>query len=254
MSLRNVPRYHYSSSESESDESDYYSSDDEENSEFHVEEFRSVSQALDRAEEIITYLHGKGSIPRHPTAVFDLDETVLKYIGPDEDSDFPRKFPGMGNFIDWLRGKGVNMCFITARREKGRRDTMRTLQKLDIWKRGDQLLMKPDDAPSHSSSIVKDRQRRQLVEGGHSILINVGDQISDMIPKSEWKPFLNDALKLPRGSSLRKEIRDACRNHDNVTDILEGAMAKLTKTLLFWQLEKDVLVSIKMRNQEFFTR
>lgn len=255
MSFRNVPRYHYSSSESESDDDlDYYSSSDEEESKFHVEEFRSVSQALDRAEEIIEYLHERGLIPKHPTAVFDLDETVLKYIGPNEDCDFPRKYPGMGNFIDWLRRKGVDMCFITARREKGRRETMRTIQKLNIWKHGDQLIMKPNDAPSNSSSIVKDEQRRQLVKEGHSIIINVGDQISDIIPKPKWRDFLHGALKLSDEYSLRKEIRNACKKHKNVTDILEEAMAKLTKTLLFRQLEKDVLISIKMRNQEFFTR
>lgn len=249
MSLRNVPRHQYSDSES-----DVYSSDDEEESEFHVEEFRSVSQALDRAEEVIEYLNREHMMPRKPAAVFDLDETILKYIGPDEDSDFPRKFPGMGDFIEWLRSHGIKMCFITARREHGYRDTLRTLKKLDIWDEDDELLMKPNDAPSHSSSVVKNKQRKQLAYRGYSILVNVGDQLSDMIPKTQWKPFLNDTLRLPRESSLKKEVKRACEKYDTVTKILEEAMANLSKTLVFWQLEDHVLLSIKMRNQEFFTR
>lgn len=246
MSLRNVPRHEY--------DSDSYSSEDDEESGFHVEEFRSVSQALDRAEEVITYLKSEHMMPRKPAAVFDLDETILKYIGPDEDSDFPRKFPGMGDFVDWLRGHGIQMCYITARRERGYKQTLRTLKKLNIWNENDELLMKPDDAPSNSSSLVKNTQRKQLAHRGYSILINVGDQLSDMIPKTQWKMFLNDAMRLPRNSYLKKEIKRACKYNDSVSRILEEAMAKLTKTLLFWQLEDNVLLSIKMRNQEFFTR
>ncbi len=247
MSLRNVPRC-------EQSDSDCYSSDDEEESEFHVEEFTSVSQALDRAEEVMEYLERKNMMPRNPAAVFDLDETILKYIGPNEDSDFPRKFPGMGSFVNWLRKRDVQLCFITARRERGYKETLRTLKKLDIWNEDDLLLMKPDDAPSNSSSIVKDKQRRQLIREGLSILLNVGDQLSDIIPKTGWKFFLNGALRLPSDSSLKKEIKRACKKYDTVTNILEEAMANLSKTLVFWQLEDGVLLSIKMKNQEFFTK
>jgi len=247
MSLRNVPRH-------EQSDSDFCSSDDEDESGFHVEEFTSVSQALDRAEQVITYLNKENMMPINPSAVFDLDETILKYIGPDEDNDFPRKFPGMGGFIEWLRNHNIQMCYITARREKGYRDTLKTLKKVDIWRNSDELLMKPNDAPSNSSSIVKDQQRRDWTRAGYSIVINVGDQLSDMIPKREWKVFLSGAMRLPSRSSLKKEIKKACKEYDTVTDILEEAMANLTKTLVFWELEDDVLLSIKMRNQEFFTR
>lgn len=251
MNLRNVARdVHWD----KSNDSNSYSSEEDDSSEFHVEEFRSVLQALDRAEAVIVYLKHKHLMPRNPTAIFDLDETVLKYIGPNEDSDFPRKFPGMGDFIVWLRRHGIQVCYITARRERGRRETVATLKNLRVWNDGDELLMKPDDAPSHSSSIVKNEQRMYLTNKGYSILINVGDQLSDMIPKTQWKMFLKDALKLPNHFSLKIEIKKARARHETVGNILEYAMANLSKTLLFWQLEDNVLLSIKMRNQDFFTR
>lgn len=209
----------------------------------YVEHHPSVSSALTSAMPAIkAFLRKNRRI--QPVVIFDLDETLLKYIGDDE-SDFARTFPGMRSFMENLRGLGVEVVYITARRERGRRETLRTLRNLKLSQEGDILLMKPDDFPSHSSSVAKRQQREQVARSGRTIVANVGDQMSDMLPKKEWKRFIHHVVDLP-DCALRRSIVKAAETHDNVSDIIEEALPHLNHTLLFVRLEPEVLISIKM--------
>lgn len=209
----------------------------------YVEHHPSVSSALNNALPYIKeYLRRER--PAHPTVIFDLDETLLKYIG-DEDSDFARTFPGMRSFMEELRALGVHVVYITARRERGRRETERTMRELKLWREGDVLMMKPNDFPSHASSVAKRQQRDSVVRAGRAIVANVGDQMSDMLPKREWKRFIHDVLDLP-DCALRRAVDQAARQSDSVSKIIEDSLTKLSHTLLFVKLEPDVVISVKM--------
>jgi len=209
-----------------------------------VEHHPSVSSALSNASPYIEkYLRSYRGRDQ-PSIIFDLDETLLKYIG-DEYSDYPRTFPGMRSFMENLRSLGVDVVYITARREKGRRSTMRTLHKLSLWQEGDILIMKPDNFPSQSSSIAKRMQREDVVQSGRVIVANVGDQMSDMLPKKEWKRFIRNVHNLP-DCALKRSIVNAAKATTSVSDIIENSLTRLSHTLLFINLEPDVYISIKM--------
>lgn len=209
----------------------------------YVEHHPSVSSALTSAMPAIKAFLRKNH-PIHPVVIFDLDETLLKYIGDDE-SDFARTFPGMKRFMEDLRGLGVEVVYITARREKGRNQTINTLKNLKLSQEGDILLMKPNGFPPQSSSLAKRQQREQVARSGRTIVANVGDQMSDMLPKNEWKRFIHHVVDLP-DCALRRSIVKATETHDSVSDIIEEALPRLNHTLLFVRLEPEVLISIKM--------
>ena len=147
------------------------------------------------AQQARTYL--ENSLPRlrdrRLAVVLDIDETVLSNYPHIEAQDFgyiPKPW------VDWvlqseapaLRGpreffhyavqNNVDVVFITGRAEPQRDATVRNLEKegMASFK---QLIMKPKGDPTPSGA-YKAQARRQLVESGYTIVVNLGDQDSDL--------------------------------------------------------------------------
>lgn len=93
-------------------------------------------------------------------------------------------------FVRAARRAQVAVFFITGRREKTRATTEENLRQAGYeWQ---QLLMKPDDFPPGSAAQFKAPARQKLTEEGWRILINVGDQESDLTGG-----YAENPLKLP---------------------------------------------------------
>lgn len=224
---------------------------------FHVEHHRSVASAISQIKSYVSKSVSKrNSKSQQPTAVFDIDETMVIYVG-DEDADFARTFPRMKDLVNWLRAKGVMIAYITARREWGRKQTKDTMKKLGLFKSGDILMMKPNDFPRNASHLAKSRQRQYLTKNlGRTLILNMGDQMSDMLPKKEWHRFAEKCVSLPPNLPLSKSVYNALTNekHRDISDVLSSALGSLDHCLLFIQLEPHVLISVKMPNKKFFTK
>lgn len=229
-----------------------YSQDD-----FHVEHHRSVASAISQIKSYLDKAVSKRNLKKDlPTAVFDIDETMLIYVG-EEDADFARTFPRMKDLVKWLRGKGVLIAYITARREWGRKQTQDTMVKLGLFKAGDILMMKPNDFPRNASHLAKAKQRQYLSKQlGRTLVLNMGDQMSDMLPREEWHSFAEKCVALPSHLPLSRSVYRALsdEDHRNISDVLSTALGSLDHCLLFIQLEAHVLISVKMPNKKFFTK
>ena len=223
-------------------------------SELYVESHPTIASTLRQLEAYVENLLRKGV--RKPAAVFDIDETVLQYVEKrkgDQASEYARTIQGMREFLSFLRERRVAIRFITARRERGRKDTLEDMVRLGLWRDGDSLFMKPDHFPSRSSSMAKAMQRDQVMKDmGHTIIINVGDQVSDMLPRHHWKWFVEAVLKLP-DCRLKRAMEDSCGKSSSVCAILEDCMGRFSNHLLFLYLENDVAVSLKLGNTKWYT-
>lgn len=225
-----------------------------EHSDLYVEMHSSIKSTLTRVKKYIKALLKKGV--RNPAAVFDIDETILQYVEKSTDgekTEYARTIRGMRDFIMFLRNNGVAIRFITARRESGRDSTIKDLKKLQLMEDKDTLMMKPDHYPSKSSSIVKHFQRGHVAENmGHTIIVNVGDQMSDMLPESDWVWFASAVLKLP-DCTLKRTMEKHAKFNKCASKILKNTMSEFNDHLVFLWLESDVAVSWKLPNTKWYT-
>ncbi len=127
------------------------------------------------------------------TVIFDLDETLLLNWPHMSAMDFgyvPREWdrwveearaPAIESVRDVYRAarqRGVEVVFITGRREPARGGTERNLRAIDCADYAE-LHFKPVD-DRRTTAAFKTAVREQLVRGGRTIIANIGDQESDL--------------------------------------------------------------------------
>ena len=76
------------------------------------------------------------------------------------------------------RERGVAVFFLTGRPERLRAATERNLRAAGYEWTG--VLLRPDDLVTKSAAEFKAPERRKLVEQGYTIIVNIGDQMSDL--------------------------------------------------------------------------
>ena len=138
-----------------------------------------------------------------PAVVLDVDETSLSNLRLYRLNDFAgvedgpcdlvkgpcsvrewfkqplgEPIPSAVAFVRQAREQGVAVFFITGRREETREATEKNLREAGfVW---DKVIMRPN-GPSHGGAAdYKAPQRQRLVEAGYQILLNIGDQQSDL--------------------------------------------------------------------------
>lgn len=145
--------------------------------------------------------------PRQQMAVvFDIDETLLSNWAYLTAKGFDVK---LDTFFDWVkthddpalaptkaiydkaRAAGIPIYLITGRVESVRADTVRQLKAAGFtgWSG---LFLKPDNYSLPSIVPFKSGVRRKLTEAGHVIVLNMGDQFSDL-----EGGYARTAVKLP---------------------------------------------------------
>jgi len=151
----------------------------------------SVDSVFARAER---YLERRAPRVERPAMVLDIDETSLSNWPNQVDSSFcydPASFhawvlrgeaealPGVVDLYRTATRLGVAVFFVTGRHEDERRATEDNLRRVGI-ERWAGLDMRPRDDGRHSASVFKSEVRRRLTEAGYTVLVNIGDQRSDL--------------------------------------------------------------------------
>ena len=126
-----------------------------------------------------------------PAIVLDVDDTALSTYGCMKAAGFDRAEAGCAlrrdlpavratlRLFRYARSHGVAVFFVT-----GRREAQRDLTEANLRRAGyggyRALHMRPDDQPARRRDGWKARTRRAIRRGGYRILVNVGDQRSDL--------------------------------------------------------------------------
>jgi 5'-nucleotidase (lipoprotein e(P4) family) len=137
-----------------------------------------------------------------PAVILDIDETVLDNApynaeltlehlaggAPDEfdqarwygwtSTPRARGLPGAIPFLQFARGRGVAVWFVTNREDKEAAATLENLAQLGFPTRAENLLTKNEAAGRPSEK----RSRRAHVAAGHRILLLLGDDLGDFVP------------------------------------------------------------------------
>jgi HAD superfamily, subfamily IIIB (Acid phosphatase) len=191
-------------------------------------------------------------------AVFDLDETVLHYSegqGLKSDVDKDCRVPKeMFTFLNFLRSRRIKIVYITARRERMKSETQRTLDSLNMWREGDTLVLKPNDWPPESSSLYKHHARKLVEDRGYSILMNAGDQFSDLMSWQKWRTFMERVRTELSPDHVLRVIAQQIRASDTGTNQLKQFAASIHFPIILYALEPNIPFSLKLPQQEFFTK
>jgi acid phosphatase len=161
---------------------------------------------LDRQADLaIAFLHRRMAHPRSgekPAMVLDIDETTLSNYEQMVGADFTFNQIAFNAWVDSAKAPaiagtlrlykeaqrlGVKIFFITGRPETERTVTERNLraQGFDGWRRMD---LRPSPHGRGSVGLYKSAMRKRIVEDGYTLVLNVGDQWSDLrgAPEAEF--------------------------------------------------------------------
>ena len=130
--------------------------------------------------------------PRRPAIVFDIDDTLESTYRCAKRSDFDRtaitvcqaqfdqtRITQVWRLLKYAQRREVALFLITGRPEGLRTGTRRQLR--DDGLRGRYtLVMRPNDEFGDDSEPYKTAERRAIQRRGYRILVNIGDQDSDL--------------------------------------------------------------------------
>jgi acid phosphatase len=153
----------------------------------------------------LAFLHNRAAHVRPNqklAVVLDIDETTLSNYSEMLDRGFAYDskafaawvdtaaapaIPGTLKLVKEAERLGVNVVFLTGRPEAQRASTERNLHGagFDGWQK---LILRPLDEQSLNAQEYKSAQRKKLVDAGFKIILNVGDQWSDLrgAPEAEY--------------------------------------------------------------------
>lgn len=128
-------------------------------------------------------------------AVFDIDETTLSNFEYYRSSGFTwtqegwnkwtlgegsKVIPQTYKLYSFLVQRGIKIIFITGRLENEFPRTLRNLYDQG-YTEYDTLICKPESLNHLTAQEYKTQTRQQLTEKGYTIIVNVGDQFSDIL-------------------------------------------------------------------------
>lgn len=149
-------------------------------------------------------------------AVFDIDETLLLNINRER----VRKNPATASVVTWLRDHGVKLFAVTARAftEASREYALQQLEAVghDDYDE-DTIGLTFDNYEDFSRSWCKYRWRRKIMREGYDILLNVGDNFSDLFVLQENDPDILARVHEINGENLVNgiDLKELERQYDN---------------------------------------
>lgn len=123
--------------------------------------------------------------------VLDIDETCLsnvRYVLEKQSSEHDDVIPACLQLFEAMRHAGLKYAFVSGRREKLRRETIRDLHRAGFDAYEDVYLC-PDEYSGDMWKYKSDA-RRDLHRRGYVIAATIGDQISDLMGEHTGLPFL----------------------------------------------------------------
>ena len=153
---------------------------------------RDVARKMHEAEQLLPRRGAYNIIGS--AVVFDIDDTALSTYEYQKAMGFGHYGLAWHQWLEMKRGKaikpvldfynqakarGLTVFFVSGRREKFRAVTEENLRTVgfDGWKA---LYMKPDDFKSKSVVELKMAHRIAIEKQGYTIVLNIGDQTSDL--------------------------------------------------------------------------
>jgi acid phosphatase len=140
--------------------------------------------------------------------VLDIDETSLSNWGEEKQDDYGyiasvwdawvksracTAIPGTLRLYQEAEKDKVAVFFITGRSENEREDTADNLKAVG-YTQWDGLALRPADHPKTQTVVdYKSGERKNIVAKGYAIILNVGDQMSDL----NGDPQAEKSVKLP---------------------------------------------------------
>ena len=130
-------------------------------------------------------------------AIFDIDDTAISHLDFYIKQDFQNNFTitfweeyfqknsflplfPLLDLYNFAKKKGIALFFISSRHEKLRETTIANLKHAGYsgWKK---IYLSSPKNPYPSSQAYKTHMRQKIIEDGYSIIINIGDQKSDLL-------------------------------------------------------------------------
>lgn len=135
----------------------------------------------------------RASEPGKLAIVLDIDETSLDNFPSEVETGFcfdrgkwdvwvakaeAKAIPATLELYRFARQRGIDVFFISGRKESSRAATEKNLRDVgyDDWARVD---LKPDDYKG-TTAPFKTARREQILADGYRIILNMGDQVSDL--------------------------------------------------------------------------
>ena len=173
---------------------------------------RDLDAQTTRAVELLEAAVAHGKPGERLALVLDIDETSLSNLAPMESDDFgdvardcnasatsanAPAIPGTLRLFNRAQALGVAVFFITGRNDAQRAATVANLTSAG-YRNWQALYMQPDhpaasNDPVQTVARYKAAQRRKIVAAGYRIVLNVGDQFSDL----DGDPHAEFSVKLP---------------------------------------------------------
>ncbi len=152
---------------------------------------RDIDAAIEDATAALEAELAPGERPAKPAIVLDVDDTSLSSYACLKRADFDRALGGEAcvqsgempaipqtlAFFRRAREEGVSVFFVTGRRARQRAVTTANLRS-EGYRGSWTLLLRPNQQKRKAG--WKARTRRSIVRRGYTILVNVGDQRSDL--------------------------------------------------------------------------
>lgn len=169
----------------------------------YVDSGRYDADVADVAQQARAFLESRAQRGGKLAIVVDIDETALSNLPSIRANDYgfivggpcdlPRGPCGLFTWIGMARAeslkpvlalvrlareRGVAVFFLTGRPERLRAATEANLRAAGYEWTG--LLLKPDDLTTKSAVEFKAPERKKLEDQGYTIIVNIGDQMSDL--------------------------------------------------------------------------
>jgi predicted secreted acid phosphatase len=164
---------------------------------------KDIDTAVAKAKKSLTTQLAAKKAPKKPSIVFDIDDTLESSYDCQKASGSFGTVPSAVCVVNggqvpikqtkalykYALKKKVNVFFITARPEGLRKATVAQLKK-DGFGKYKQLDLRPNDDPNKDSVVpYKSGARKAIQKKGFHILVNVGDQKSDLSGGAAVKTF-----------------------------------------------------------------
>lgn len=159
-----------------------------------------------KVREGLDYLADYRAGPRTPAIVLDVDDTAITTWEYQKAMQFGFYYPALQawraeadaaaiepvlTLYKYARDNGITVFFVTGRRERDREVTALNLERAG-YDAYEELIMKPNDYDNDSVMGFKTASRARIESLGFRILLNVGDQESDLVGG-----FAERTIKLP---------------------------------------------------------
>jgi predicted secreted acid phosphatase len=144
--------------------------------------------------QALHYLNMKIAQAKKPAIVLDIDETSLsnyadmqrldfggtiEEIRADEDKGSDPAIEPTLRLYNYAKAHHVAVFFITGRHENERAETIHNLEQAG-YKNWDGLILRNATYTTAPASVYKTAYRKQLAAQGYDIILNIGDQKSDL--------------------------------------------------------------------------